>query len=662
VEAEGVKQVVVVSDDIGKYRHQHGRFPVGTTFHDRSELDAVQRRLRELPGVTVLIYEQTCAAEKRRRRKKPVDQGGLVDPPKRLFINEQVCEGCGDCTVQSNCVAVLPHETALGRKRRIDQSACNKDYSCANGFCPSFVGVLGGRLRKPVGALAGGAADSPGSTALQRAVAALPLPAPPDWTGPYDLLVTGVGGTGVVTVGALITMAAHLEGLQASVLDFMGFAQKGGAVLSFVRLANVPALHPRGLHQVRIDAQQADAVLACDLVVAASPDALLTVRHGRTRVLANTHEVPVAESLRNPDASLQVPQLLAKLQFAAGADRLETLDAQALAEAFLGDAIVSNILVLGYGWQRGLVPVGLAALQRAIELNGVAVANNLLAFSLGRLAAADPQALAALLAPAAGATDSHALPALLVTAAGPGALPGALPDDTLDALLARASRDLTAYQDAAYAARHAAFVQQVATRERALGADPSLPLARTVARSLHKLMAIKDEYEVARLYTDGRFQQQLRAQFDGDFQLEFHLAPPLLSHARDGQPPRKIRIGGWLLPVLGVLARARRLRGTWFDLFGHSDERRLERALITRYTERIDSLLPALSADRLALATQVAALPLQMRGFGHVKLANVALAQAREAELLHRFDPTRWPRPAASMAAGQIRGVAVVAG
>ena len=635
VEAEGVRQVVVVSDDIGKYGPLRGRFPAGTTFHDRSELDAVQRRLRDTPGVTVLIYEQTCAAEKRRRRKKPQDQGGLADPPKRLFINEQVCEGCGDCTVQSNCVAVLPHETALGRKRRIDQGACNKDYSCANGFCPSFVGVLGGKLRKHLGALQGG------DEALMQRVAALPLPPAHDWTGPYDLLVTGVGGTGVVTVGALITMAAHLEAKSASVLDFMGFAQKGGAVLSFVRLAD----RPERLHQVRIDAQQADAVLACDLVVAASADALLTVRHGRTRILANTHEVPVAESLRNPDASLQVPQLMAKLRFAAGDDRVQTLDAQALAEAFLGDTITSNILVLGYGWQRGLVPVGLEALQRAIELNGVAVAANLQALSLGRLAAADPQSLNALL-------EGETLPPL-------GA--GSLADEALEALLERARADLTAYQHAAYAQRHAATVQHVVGHERALGGDATLPLARTVARSLHKLMAIKDEYEVARLFTDGRFRQQLQHQFDGDYTLEFHMAPPLLSRPRDGQPPRKIRIGPWLLPVLGALARARALRGTWLDVFGRSAERRLERELVQQYVQRLGELLPLLDTGTLPLLQQWAALPLQMRGFGHVKLANVALARAREAELLHRIDPARWPKPPASATAGQIRGIAVVA-
>ncbi|MGJ7583590.1 2-oxoacid:acceptor oxidoreductase family protein, partial [Variovorax sp. RHLX14] len=336
VESEGVRQVVVVSDEIGKYDDIKDRFPKGTEFHDRAALDDVQRRLREMPGVTVLIYEQTCAAEKRRRRKK----GELADPPKRLFINEAVCEGCGDCTVQSNCVAVLPHETPMGRKRKIDQTSCNKDYSCAKGFCPSFVGVTGGKLRRKSGALAAG------RDAFLHRVAALPHPAEHAWTGPYDLLVTGVGGTGVVTVGAVIAMAAHLEAKAASVLDFMGFAQKGGSVLSFVRLAD----SRERLHQVRIDTQQADAILACDVVVGASADALQTVRHGRTRVLANIHEIPVAESLRNPDADLHVDLLLEKMRFVAGEEQVETFDAQSLAEEFLGDTLAANIVAAGYAW------------------------------------------------------------------------------------------------------------------------------------------------------------------------------------------------------------------------------------------------------------------------------------------------------------------------
>ena len=623
VESEGVKQVVVVSDDIGKYDAIKGRFPAGTEFFDRTELDAVQRRLREVAGVTVLIYEQTCAAEKRRRRKK----GELVDPPKRLLINEAVCEGCGDCTVQSNCVAVLPTETAMGRKRKIDQTACNKDYSCEKGFCPSFVGVTGGKLRKKSGAL------STGKDAFLARVGALALPEPHVWDGPWDLLVTGVGGTGVVTVGALIAMAAHLEAKSASVLDFMGFAQKGGSVLSFVRLADVP----ERLNQVRIDTQQADAVLACDMVVAASPEALQTVRHGRTRIVTNVHEIPVAESLKNPDADLKAELLLAKMRFAAGDGQVETFDAQALAEEFLGDTVTANIVAMGYAWQRGLVPIGLPAMQRAIELNGVAVENNLLSFALGRLAAGNPAALR---------EEAVAAPR----------------DDTLDGLIARGVVHLTGYQNAAWAQRFEATVRRVQRVEQSLaGHDAALPLACAVARSLTKLMSYKDEYEVARLYTDGGFQRQLAEQFEGDLKLEFHMAPPLLARPKNGQPPKKIALGAWMLPLMTWLAKGKALRGSWLDVFGHTDERRMERELIAQFERRVDELLADLTAERLPVAVQIAALPLSMRGYGHVKIANVALARAREAELLHRFMPDRYPKPtAATPTAGQFRGIAVV--
>jgi indolepyruvate ferredoxin oxidoreductase len=357
--------------------------------------------------------------------------------------------------VQSNCVAVVPLETDRGRKRRIDQSACNKDYSCEKGFCPSFVSVVGGSLRKKEGALAGG----DGAARLEAMVAALPPPPPHVWTGPYDLLVTGVGGTGVVTVGAVIAMAAHLEAKSASVLDFMGFAQKGGSVLSFVRVAD----RADRLHQVRIDAQQADAVLACDLVVAASPEALSTVRRGRTRVLANLHGTPVAESIANPDADLRTPALLEKLRFATGAsggsDRVETMDAQALAEAFLGDSIVANIVALGFAWQRGLVPVGLAAMRRAIELNGVAVPQNLAAFSLGRLAAGDAEGCRTLL---------HAPEA-------------AVREETVAEAVDREARWLESYQDRAYAARFRRVVERVEAREREVAADPAGRTARAAA-------------------------------------------------------------------------------------------------------------------------------------------------------------------------------------
>ncbi|MBC7605129.1 MAG: indolepyruvate ferredoxin oxidoreductase family protein [Ramlibacter sp.] len=628
VEAEGVKQVVVLSDDITKYDAIHNRFPAGTEFHDRAELDAVQRRLREMPGVTVLIYEQTCAAEKRRRRKK----GELVDPARRVFINERVCEGCGDCSVQSNCVAVLPTETLLGRKRKIDQSSCNKDYSCAKGFCPSFVGVLGGQLRKKAGALSKSGGEGRTSD-FSRLVDALPRPAAHDWTGPYDLLVTGVGGTGVVTVGALISMAAHLEGKSASVLDFMGCAQKGGSVLSFVRNADVATR----LNQVRIDTQQADAILACDLVVGASADALVTVRHGRTKILANTHQVPVAESLRNPDASLKVPELIQKLRFAAGEDRVETLEAQSLAETFLGDSIYSNIVCMGYAWQRGLIPVSFEAMLHAIGLNNVAVENNKLAFSLGRLASANPLAIESLL------TDGDELDAPAL--------------ETLDALMARAKVHLTAYQNAAYAKRFEDFIGTVRARE--LIVDSQLHFTRAVANSLLKLLAYKDEYEVARLYTDGEFQKSLQHQFEGDVKLEFYMAPPALSKSKEGKPPRKVVLGGWMMTALRVLKHGRRLRGTVFDVFGKTDERRMERELVGIYMKRIEAMLPSLAAERMKVATDIAMLPMQMRGYGHVKLANVVVTRAREAELLHRFDSQVYPRPAAAKTAGQIRGIRV---
>ncbi|QFZ84865.1 indolepyruvate ferredoxin oxidoreductase family protein [Variovorax paradoxus] len=630
VESEGVTKVVVVSDAIHRYDAIRNKFPAGTEFHDRAALDEVQRRLREMPGVTVLIYEQTCAAEKRRRRKK----GELADPPKRLFINEAVCEGCGDCTVQSNCVAVLPHETSMGRKRKIDQTSCNKDYSCAKGFCPSFVGVTGGKLRRKSGALAAG------RDAFLHRVGALAHPASHAWTGPYDLLVTGVGGTGVVTVGAVIAMAAHLEGKSASVLDFMGFAQKGGSVLSFVRLADTP----ERLNQVRIDTQQADAILACDVVVGASPDALQTVRHGRTRVLANIHEIPVAESLRNPDADLHVDLLLEKMRFVAGEEQVETFDAQSLAEEFLGDTLAANIVATGYAWQRGLVPLSLEALMHAIELNGVAVAANQSAFSLGRLAAGDAAALDQLRAAPVEAAARQA------------------DDRPLDALLADARRHLTGYQNAAWAQRFDQRIRALQAIESALpGGDASLPFTRNAARSLLKLMSYKDEYEVARLYTDGAFLQKLKDQFEGDLKLEFHMAPPLLSRPAHGQAPAKIRLGAWMLPAMKWLAHGKRLRGTPFDLFGHTAERRTERGLIDHFDRLLQEMATELTPDNQSTAARIAALPLSVRGFGHVKLANLDAARIREAELLHRFAPSRYAKPVDASSAGQIRGIAIVA-
>jgi indolepyruvate ferredoxin oxidoreductase len=596
VEAEGATRVVVVSEDIGKYRSHEGEFPEGTSFHDRSEMDAVQRELRDIKGVTLLIYDQTCAAEKRRRRKKKE----LVDPPQRIFINERVCEGCGDCGVASNCLSVIPVETDWGRKRQIEQSSCNKDFSCVNGFCPSFVTVEGAVLKKRV--------DSGISTdAVASELAAVAPPAPWPWTGPFDLLVTGVGGTGVVTVGALITMAAHLEHKQASVLDFMGFAQKGGAVLSFVRLA----LTPDQLNQVRIDTQQADLVLACDMVVGASADALGTVKHGRTVVIANTHELATAAFVRDPNASLHADALLAKLRHAAGDERVFTTDAQAVAQRMVGDTMPANIVMLGVAFQRGLVPVSEAALMRAIELNGVAVQTNKLAFALGRLAVAAPEALLRL-------EGSPTSPAA----------------DTLDTLITRREAFLTDYQDAALAQRFRALVDRVRRAEAPLGREA---LTDTVARQYARLLAVKDEYEVARLYTDGGFMQSLGEQFERWDGLTFHMAPPLLTRRGADGRPRKMRLGAWLMPALRMLAKARRIRGRWFDPFGHTEERKLERQLARDYEALIGEVLASLTADRHALAVAIAKVPENIRGYGHVKLANVASAKGRWRELLDRY-------------------------
>ena len=608
VEAEGARRVAVVSDEPEKYAGHEGFFPRGTSFHHRSELDALQRELREVPGVSVLIYDQTCAAEKRRRRKK----GEYPDPARRIFINTAVCEGCGDCGRQSNCLSIVPLETPFGRKRMIEQSSCNKDYSCVNGFCPSFVSVLGGQIRKPAGARID-------IDALEAMVGALPQPAPPAWDAPYDLLVTGVGGTGVVTLGALVSMAAHLEGKSASVLDFMGFAQKGGQVLAFVRLAQ----RPEQLNQVRIDTQQADALLACDLVVGASNDALQTVRRGRTRIIANAHEIQTATFVHDPDADLHAEALLAKMRFSAGDDRVQVCDAQALAQRLLGDTMGANMLLLGYAWQCGLVPVSAAALDRAIELNGVAVQANRSALRLGRLAAADPARLVAL------AGDGEPLQAVGAAADG---------ESDLQAIVTRQVDHLTAYQNAAYAMPYRALVDSVAAVERSVvGESVPLRLSSTVARVYARLLAYKDEYEVARLFTDGRFRAELEAQFDGDYTLAFHMAPPLLDRPDATGRPRKRVFGAWLMPLMKWLARGKLLRGTAFDVFGRTEERRMERALAVDYAASIEALLPRLSADILEKVVEFASLADGIRGYGPVKLENLRAVKRRERALAHEL-------------------------
>ena len=607
VVSEGAKKVVVVTDQPENYTGV--ALPAGVTVHHRSELDAMQRMLREIAGVTVLVYDQTCAAEKRRRRKKNKPEKIVFpDPARRMVINPAVCEGCGDCGVQSNCLSILPLETELGRKRQIEQSSCNKDYSCVEGFCPSFVSVLGGTLRKPA-SVALTLAD------LEQALGRYPAPAPHALDKPFEILVAGVGGTGIVTVGALITMAAHLEGKGASTLDFMGFAQKGGAVLSHVRVAASPS----ALNQVRIDLQQADAVFACDLVVAAMPDSLSVMRRGHTQVVANEREIPTAEFTRDRDASINKDGLLEKLASAAGGANVLQLDAQEIAARFLGDPIGGNILLMGYAWQKGLVPAGLEALMRAIELNGVAIDMNKRAFMLGRLAAADNDALARLAQP-----QQHVIQF---------AVPKSLPE-----LVAFRVDWLTKYQNAAYARAYADAVAAVERREVALeGADSKRALSKAVARNLFKLMAYKDEYEVARLHADPSFREQIAVQFEGDYKLGFHLAPPLLARKKPGSDvPAKMAFGGWMMKGFGSLARLKGLRGTLLDVFGYTQERRRERALRDRYLAFARDLAASLELHNKAAALKLAQLPEQVRGYGHVKLAAMeqmdAAWQARMAE------------------------------
>ncbi|MBW7852590.1 MAG: indolepyruvate ferredoxin oxidoreductase family protein [Rhodospirillales bacterium] len=594
--AEGVGRIVVVTDEPDKY--PLGTFPHGTPIRHRDDLDAVQKELREVPGVSALVYDQTCAAEKRRRRKR----GKMEDPPRRVFINELVCEGCGDCGVQSNCVAVVPVETEFGRKRAIDQSACNKDYSCLKGFCPSFVTVEGGRPRKHAGA--GGDADFP----------ALPEPALPATAEPYGIVITGIGGTGVVTIGALLGMAAHLEGKGCSVLDMTGLAQKNGAVLTHLRIAD----EPESLHAVRIAAGGANLLLGCDMVVAAGADALAKTRAGHTRAVINDHEVMTAEFTHNPD--LDFPELA--LQRAIGdatGGAADFVDGTGLATALMGDSIATNLFMVGFAWQKGLIPVSAAALERAIELNAVAVAANKQAFRWGRRAAHDLAAVQAIATPAAAVPEDQRV------------------SQSLDEAIERRAGFLAAYQDGPYAARYRAAVERVRAAEAGKARGLS-GLADAVARGLFKLMAYKDEYEVARLYTDGTFKAALGEAFEGDVKLKFHLAPPLLAKRDPHTGHLKKRVfGAWMLPAFRALAKLKGLRGTAFDPFGYGQERRMERRLIAEYEAVVAELLAGLSHDNHALAVEIAELPRKMRGFGHVKAKNVAEAKAREAELLAAF-------------------------
>jgi indolepyruvate ferredoxin oxidoreductase len=600
VAAEGAKRVVVVTDEPWKYAKRED-WPAGLTIHHRDELMTVQQELAKIPGVTVLIYDQTCAAEKRRRRKR----GRFPDPDKRVIINDLVCEGCGDCGVKSNCVSVQPLETEWGRKRTIDQSSCNKDYSCVKGFCPSFVTVYGAKLKQGVG------------VAADHDLKPLPEPTLPAIGKTYDIIVTGVGGTGIVTIGGILGMAAHLEGKGVGVLDMAGLAQKGGAVYSHMRIAE----RSEDIHAIRIAAGGADLVLGGDIVVAGNRKVLAAVKHGVTEMVINLAEFLPGDFTRNADFSLPTERLKRAIIADAGREKTHFIDATRAATALFGNSVGANIFLVGYAYQLGAVPLAAASIERAIELNGEAVEMNKAAFHWGRRAVVEPAAVEALIKPAPEAvSDARTL------------------SRSFDEMVERRVAFLTAYQNAAYAARYRRWVEKVRAAEAARAPGKS-GLADAVARYLFKLMAYKDEYEVARLYADDAFLKQVNAELGGEnLRLHVHLAPPLLARKdKVSGEPRKMTFGPWIFPLFQLLAKFKFLRGTPFDPFGYSTERRTERALVRDYEALLEELLAKLDADNHHVAVGLAAIPEKIRGFGHVKLRHLKAAKADEAALLDQF-------------------------
>jgi len=593
LKAEGVSHVRLVSDDPGKWRTLGGEVVIG----HRDEMDAIQRDMREMPGVTAIVYEQTCAAEKRRRRKR----GGFPDPDRRLFINPRVCEGCGDCSVQSNCIAVQPLQTPQGTKRRIDQSACNKDFSCVKGFCPSFVEIDGPVLRRP---------ETARIEAMEKErFPALPAPVIPALDGVFNVYVAGIGGLGVLTVGALLGMSAHLDGLSSTVLDFTGLAQKNGAVVSQVRIA-------RGdIHAVRIGQGDADLVLGTDAVVASSPDALRKFAVGRGAIVLNADETPTADVVMDRDAALPTATMLDLLMKRAG-DRGFLINATRIAEGLFGNNVAANTLMVGYAWQKGLLPISAEAFAAAIESNGAAVALNKRAFAWGRLAAVDLAAVERM--------------------AGVAAEPVAI--EAAEALIARHSADLVAYQDEAYAARYATLLDRVSAAVAPMG-EAGEPLLRAVATNAYKLMAYKDEYEVARLYAEPAFREALSAQFASTRRLSLYLAPPLLSRVdpATGRPAKR-KFGPWIFTAMTLLAKGKALRGGWADPFGRTAERRAERALRDEYIATIEMLCDRLDRTAPGTAQALAALPDMVRGYGPVKEEAMSRYAEERAALIARLD------------------------
>ena len=600
--AEGAIKTIVVTDEPEKY--DGVTLAEGVTVHHRDELDALQKQFREIKGTTVIIYDQTCATEKRRRRKR----GTLVDPAKRIVINELVCEGCGDCSVQSNCMSVEPLETEFGRKRQINQSTCNKDYSCVKGFCPSFITVEGGQLKKK---------SKLDAKANPFALGELPAPVVPTIGAGqvWGTVVAGVGGTGVITIGQLLGMAAHIEGKGIVTQDAAGLAQKGGSTWSHVLIANAPA----DICTTRVGTASADLIIGCDPIVAANKETMLRIQLGRTHVALNAHSAPTASFVhngawQNPGSACQ-----AEIVKAVGAENVGTFNADLAATKLMGDSIYTNPMLLGYAWQKGWLPLTLESLTRAIELNAVAIDNNKTAFAWGRRAAHDLPSVERLFAPA----QVIALPE------------SKLARDSVNALVSTRVEYLTAYQNADYAKSYEAFVRKVERAESTLG---KTQLAQNVARYLFKLMAYKDEYEVARLHTDTAFLNKVNAMFEGDFKLHYNLAPPIISKTNEKGELQKQQFGPWMLTSFKLLKNLKGLRGTAFDVFGKTAERRMERALIGEYTASIDKLLETLSTSNHSIAVDVARIPELIKGYGHVKERNVKTARLQWAGLVKDYE------------------------
>ena len=599
VQAEGVERIAIVTDEPDKYGDR-AQFPANATFHHRDDLDMVQRELRDIKGVSVLLYDQTCAAEKRRRRKR----GMFPDPDKRVIINELVCEGCGDCGVKSNCVSIQPVETEFGRKRTIDQSSCNKDFSCVNGFCPSFVTVHGAKIRK-----------AEGIASKSEPLEGVPDPVQfPLGSDGWSSIIDGVGGTGVVTIGAILGMAAHLEGKGCGMIDMAGLAQKGGSVFSHVRIAKTP----QDIHAIRISAGKADLILGCDLVVSGAKKVLAAVRENHTIFVANTAEIMPGEFTRSADFSLPVERLKKTIREAAGDGKSHFFDATHTAAALFGNSLGANMFMLGFAFQYGGLPLSAEAVEKAIELNGEAVAINLAAFRWGRRAAHQPDFVRNLVEQSGQASRTTDIAR------------------TLDDIIARRAEFLTAYQNAAYARRYLDRVEAIRAAE-TKAAPGSSVVTEAVARNLFKLMAIKDEYEVARLYTDGSFAAQLSQQFQSYDRLEFHLAPPIMGRKGADGKPRKSSFGPWMMKGFRLLAALKGLRGTALDVFGYSAERKMEKALLAQYEGDLGLIRDRLRGDAIEAAAALASAPALIRGFGHVKQGNAQTAAGERARLVARL-------------------------